>query len=238
MVLSDSSVSNFVNESITWIKKRIDALYISEQFIIDLSNNSRIQICGETFLLQWNNFENINKNSKRKKFYVKLYKNDFDGALYNNVKDNNVKIICIASDKVPKSLANYDLTNKQKVLLNFTNWLKEYVKDIFHSKVVLCSEKTGLAFNSSIAKNLKRTWGIYHSNGSISLNWRLSLAPVDVLNGVIIHELCHSKVKGHGKDFWELLYYHCPDYKETVHNWLKKYGRTVYIDYNMPLLNK
>lgn len=63
-------------------------------------------------------------------------------------------------------------------------------------------------------------WGSCSSKGTISLNWRLIMAPPLVLDYVIVHELCHLVEHNHSKRFWLLVAQNCPDFKK-MRAWLK-----------------
>lgn len=69
-------------------------------------------------------------------------------------------------------------------------------------------------------RDQRTRWGSCSSKGTISLNWRLIMAPPEVLDYVIVHELCHLKEHNHSKRFWQLVENHCPDFKKRRH-WLK-----------------
>jgi predicted metal-dependent hydrolase len=66
-------------------------------------------------------------------------------------------------------------------------------------------------------------WGSCSSRGSLSFNWRLVMAPPEVMEYVVIHELAHLVEPNHGTGFWSLLEGHCPRYLEHK-RWLREYG--------------
>ena len=63
-------------------------------------------------------------------------------------------------------------------------------------------------------KSLKGRWGSTTKTGEIILNANLMKAPVPVIEYVIIHELCHLKIKEHNQKFWNMLSKHSPKYQE------------------------
>ncbi|MDC9729864.1 MAG: SprT family zinc-dependent metalloprotease [Methyloprofundus sp.] len=72
----------------------------------------------------------------------------------------------------------------------------------------------------------KSRWGSCGIHDDIYMNWLLILAPVAVLEYVVIHEICHIKHRNHSKDFWQLVALHCPKYK--IHRaWLKEHGTSL-----------
>jgi predicted metal-dependent hydrolase len=70
-------------------------------------------------------------------------------------------------------------------------------------------------------KKLKKRWASIGKNGdTINLNSNLSKTPEDIIDYIIIHELCHLKIKGHSHHFWDLLHKFIPNYREKI-DWLK-----------------
>jgi len=62
--------------------------------------------------------------------------------------------------------------------------------------------------------NAKRVWGSCSSTKSINFSWRLVMADEDVIDYVIVHELAHIIEPNHSKQFWAIVEYYIPDYKE------------------------
>lgn len=72
----------------------------------------------------------------------------------------------------------------------------------------------------------KTRWGSCSSRGTLSFNWKLMLAPMRVLDYVVVHELCHLIEMNHSPRFWALLESIMPEYKE-YRKWLKENGNTL-----------
>jgi predicted metal-dependent hydrolase len=66
-------------------------------------------------------------------------------------------------------------------------------------------------------------WGSCAPSGTLSFNWRLVLAPKDVVDYVVVHELCHLRVLNHSTSFWTLLERHRPHWRDQ-RAWLRNYG--------------
>ena len=66
-------------------------------------------------------------------------------------------------------------------------------------------------------------WGSCSRRGALSFNWRLVLAPFEVLDYVVVHELCHLRVLDHSPGFWRLVERHRPAWREQ-RTWLSDYG--------------
>ncbi len=66
-------------------------------------------------------------------------------------------------------------------------------------------------------------WGSCSSSGALSFNWRLVLAPNDVLDYVVVHEVCHLVEHNHSPAFWRLLESRRPEYRDSK-EWLDAHG--------------
>ncbi len=66
-------------------------------------------------------------------------------------------------------------------------------------------------------------WGSCSGRGTLSFNWRLVLAPPDVVDYVVVHELFHLRVANHSRAFWTLLERHRPQWR-CQRAWLREYG--------------
>ncbi|WP_352418880.1 SprT family zinc-dependent metalloprotease [Proteiniborus sp.] len=77
--------------------------------------------------------------------------------------------------------------------------------------------------NSIKVKEQKKRWGSCTSRRDILINWRISMAPADVLDYLVVHEMCHMVQMNHSSDFWKLVERIMPDYKRR-RDWLRKYG--------------
>ena len=65
----------------------------------------------------------------------------------------------------------------------------------------------------------KTTWGTCDSNFQLTFNWRLAMAPLEVIDYVVVHEMCHMVHMNHDRSFWRLVGKIMPNYKEQE-NWL------------------
>ena len=94
-------------------------------------------------------------------------------------------------------------------------------------RVEYYSKQMGGSYQTVSIREQKTRWGSCSSNHTLSFNWRLMLAPPQVLDYVIVHELCHLTHMNHSKEFWDLVEKIMPDYKEKK-QWLKENGHLLY----------
>lgn len=69
--------------------------------------------------------------------------------------------------------------------------------------------------------NNKKTWGTCNSYRELTFNWKLVMAPIEVLDYVVVHEMCHMVHLNHDRSFWRLLGKYIPDY-EDKQMWLRQ----------------
>jgi len=62
-------------------------------------------------------------------------------------------------------------------------------------------------------------WGTCNSRLQLTFNWKLAMAPLEVIDYVVVHEMCHMVHLNHDRSFWRLVGKMIPDYKE-MENWL------------------
>jgi len=92
-------------------------------------------------------------------------------------------------------------------------------------------EEMGTSYEQIQIRNQKTRWGSYSQRtGTLSLNFRLLMAPPEVVDYVIVHELAHEEHPNHGSKFWRLVAKHVPSY-EKLDDWLDENGhRLVFED--------
>jgi predicted metal-dependent hydrolase len=86
--------------------------------------------------------------------------------------------------------------------------------------------RAGSRYTGLSIRGQKSRWASCTSQGKMSFNWRLLLAPEEVLDYVVEHEVAHLDILGHSRRFWSLVESRCPDYKRHE-RWLRRYGSTL-----------
>jgi len=81
----------------------------------------------------------------------------------------------------------------------------------------------GVTYTRLTIRDQRSRWGSCSSKGALSFNWRLVLAPHDVLDYVVVHEVCHLAEHHHGPAFWQLVARRRPNYLESK-AWLDDHG--------------
>lgn len=134
-------------------------------------------------------------------------------------------------DWIEKSLKKYETSNTEfsnlKALSKEDIYnLKQKAEQIIPSKVDFYASKMGVSYNKITIKCQKSRWGSCSSKNNLNFNCLLMLTPNDVIDYIIVHELCHLKEMNHSKQFWNEVKTVLPEYEKS-HKWLKENGNTI-----------
>lgn len=88
------------------------------------------------------------------------------------------------------------------------------------------AELIGVDYGRITIRNQRTKWGSCSSKGNLNFNCLLMLMPCEVIDYVVVHELCHRKEMNHSKAFWSEVEKILPDYKNSV-KWLKEEGSNI-----------
>jgi Predicted metal-dependent hydrolase len=130
---------------------------------------------------------------------------------YLNETNNKLKYtgdeieICIFNEEKNKDIIIKDL---------LIEWYKKVAKAYLSKMLEERAKALGFNFNSVRIKDVNTRWGSCSSKSNINLNYRLIMMPVEVINYVMIHELCHLKEMNHSKKFWVLVESYDKEYKK------------------------
>lgn len=83
-----------------------------------------------------------------------------------------------------------------------------------------------ISYVKTTIRDQRTRWGSCSQSGTISLNWRLMLAPDEVAEYVVVHEVCHLAEMNHSDRYWTLLAALYPDY-EQPRRWLRQHAATL-----------
>lgn len=104
---------------------------------------------------------------------------------------------------------------------------KHYIqslKRIIPERIKIYENELGLKPKVIDINESKSQWGSCSSDKKIAFNYRLAMAPMEAIDYVVVHELCHLKHMNHDRSFWRLVGSILPDYKIRM-EYLKKYGQ-------------
>lgn len=112
-------------------------------------------------------------------------------------------------------------TDSQELGVALERWLIQQARMIIPVRVMYFQQVTEGKVNDIRIKDQKTRWGSCSSKRNLNFNWRLVMAPPEVLDYVVVHELCHLTHMNHSRDFWNMVGTVMPEYKERK-KWLRE----------------
>lgn len=190
-------------------EKEINSLITKHQkWILKQKNKlkqyrEKLFINGEDFLFLGKTYKlNLIYEENNKNYQTSLNKINFDNNFFlNSHKSSNAKNL-------------------------FIKWYKEQAKIIIEERVDFYSKKMNLKYNSIKINSAKTRWGSCSIRKTLNFSYRIIMAPIEVIDYVIVHELAHTKEMNHQKKFWNIVISIMPNYK--IHKkWLKDNGHNL-----------
>ena len=138
------------------------------------------------------------------------------------------KMIDEKSEWIEKTLEKVKMRNaQQKSMPKFTaeemRILADNALEIIPKRVEYYAKIMGVSYGKITIRNQVSRFGSCSSKGNLNFNCLLMLCPDEVLDYVVVHELCHLREMNHSKNFWSEVSHFCPEYKQQK-AWLKKHG--------------
>jgi predicted metal-dependent hydrolase len=100
-------------------------------------------------------------------------------------------------------------------------WYRARAEEKIYERICKYAELLGKYPKKIMIRDQQRRWGSCSHSGILRYNWKIIMAPLSVLDYVIVHELCHLIFKNHSEKFWNKLGSIVPDYKKK-RQWLKE----------------
>ena len=174
---------------------------VSKQYESKFINDTKIKreaVSGESYMYLGRNYSlDIRVDENIDNISVKLFQGKFVVNTY--IKDENL---------IKKAMENW---YREKTLAKVKERVS-YYSSYFNNEVTTVK-----------VKEQKKRWASCTSKNELLFNWRCVMAPVFVLDYIVVHEMCHMEYKNHSKDFWNRVYAVMPDY-EVRKSWLKNNG--------------
>lgn len=105
--------------------------------------------------------------------------------------------------------------------------LKRNTEIIIHNRLPYWSKITGFEYNQVKVRDATTRYGsCMPTKKNLYFSSRLIMLPENIIDAIIVHELCHMRYKNHNKDFYDLVAKYIPNYKE-IDRWLKKNGKII-----------
>ncbi|GKX65948.1 M48 family metallopeptidase [Inconstantimicrobium mannanitabidum] len=191
--VSDETVVNLVKKKGKWIVEKQEELSKINASII-----KRRAVNGESYLYLGKNYTlQINICKQDKEASVKLLR----GKLIVTTHNAEEEFIKSALEK----------------------WYRERALEKISERVEYYTTFFDKEPRSIRVKEQKRRWASCTYRDDLLFNWRCVMAPMYIIDYVVVHELCHMPHKDHSKNFWNAVGKILPDYQER-RQWLKENG--------------
>lgn len=137
-----------------------------------------------------------------------------------SIDHSNIVVIPVTKTTLP-----LQSSIKNKII----KWYKNIA--IQHLEIRVASHIKDMLPNNKLPKikvrDYKRRWGSCDHRGDLSFNWRIIMAPTNIIDYVVIHEIAHLKEFNHSAKFWRIVELQMPDWKDQQ-QWLKTNGADLY----------
>jgi len=102
-------------------------------------------------------------------------------------------------------------------------WYRKQAREVLQQKVFYFQRFIGKSIGDIRIKEQKSRWGSCSSKGNLNFNWKIIMAEDEIIDYLVVHELCHRLYMNHSREFWNSVERIIPDYK-TKEKWLKENG--------------
>lgn len=208
--LPKSQIDQFISQKADWIEEKRSEIHMMQQKkpVHTFQEGDSFLVSGEAFHLTFQS-------------PAQLWTGEKDAGRIKWSKEDKL-LIMETGDTMPR--------NVQKRL---EQWYIQCAKQVFPervrayyplvSRLAKSMGKEIASVNRITIRNQKTRWGSCSSKGNLNFNWRLVMAPAEILDYVVVHELCHLLYLNHSRQFWQAVGGILPDYQKR-RNWLKANG--------------
>lgn len=196
--MTDEQIGEFVKSKASWITKKREEIKRAKSLsrAKEFVNGEKLPFLGKQYEIEM------------------IESEDIKGAEII-LKDGKFQI------RIP---SNLERDNRREIIKReLIEWYKREARIKYKERVELYKNKLNVDFNKIYIRDQKTRWGSCSSKGNLNFNWRLIMAPLPVMDYIVVHELAHLIHPNHGRDFWRLVESVIPDYIEKK-EWLKIYG--------------
>lgn len=214
--VSNEYIIDLVKSKVEWIRRKqeeVKKIY-NKKVNREISEGVTFMYLGEEYPMH------IIFNDKLKNIVIKLTSDAISNYNFRKYLDKELYNKNLGKRKF---VVYTNTLDKEKIKLVLEKWYRNETLKLVKAKI----EMYQIYFKDKVTdikvKEQKRRWASCTGKNAILFNWRCSMAREDVLDYIVIHEMCHIDYKNHSKDFWNRVEGIMPDYKEK-HNWLKING--------------
>ncbi len=138
--------------------------------------------------------------------------------------DNTGMFFFLGEEYPLKDLIDIEGLTEEEMQEKLKKYYIQSLKKLIPERIKIYESQLGLKPKIIEINESKSQWGSCTSDKKVAFNYRLMMAPMEVIDYVVVHELCHLKHMNHDRSFWRLVGSIMPDYKNNV-EYLKRYGQ-------------
>jgi predicted metal-dependent hydrolase len=152
-----------------------------------------------------------------------------NGKTYSLVVVNQRGLVQVENEKILVPISRTHLSEHETIKRKLVAWLKaEAQRSLDELVSVNLAHMLPDCANPKIRiRDYRRRWGSCDHRGSLSFNWRIIMAPVEIQNYIVVHEIAHLSEFNHSSRFWSIVARQDPQWK-MHQNWLTKNGQRLY----------
>jgi len=185
----------FLKKHVGWIEKQSSKIEKQKELRPDFQyrTGDMFYYFGEPVILRIS-------PSERKRPAIKIRDNKMLIMLYKNISETEgVKAV-------------------KKTIQKF---YREKAEEVIHDRLQFFNEHYNFRYNRVTLRDQKSRWGSCSRLKNLNFNWRLIMAPIEIIDYVVVHELCHLKEMNHSARYWALVAETVPGHK-TRRKWLRE----------------
>lgn len=179
--------------------------------------------------MSMSNYKTTIIHSDRKSLSIKLLPNEIVVRAPIQMKDNEIYSFLESKENWIETNMNLILKREAEVQ-NTPRLSSEEIyslalkaKEVIPEKVHFYASKLGVTYNKITIRAQRSRWGSCSSKGNLNFNCILMLFPDEIIDSVVVHELCHRKYMNHSKQFYDLVESVFPSYQKCK-KWLDENG--------------
>lgn len=111
----------------------------------------------------------------------------------------------------------------------FERWYRAHARQVISERAGMLARQNGFKFSELRVTGAKTRWGSCGSKGALNFSWRIIMAPLEIVDYIVVHEMVHLKHRSHSCEFWRRVAEIEPDYTKHI-DWLKENGHLLSID--------
>ena len=128
------------------------------------------------------------------------------------------------ADALVVEVATRDRRSLERVL---GDWFRQRAEEVLRREITRHARALGVTPTAIALRDPRSRWGSASKEGRLMFSWRLVLAPPEALETVVVHELAHLRVFGHGPRFWAVVAERVPDHVRW-RRWLREHSQELH----------